>query len=85
MRVPPAETSGFNLQSPGGVGAAVIVNEQVAAGCEELAADGEADTLGTGGDESTLAVELMHGGTGEVVSIASIWFEADPGPEGALS
>jgi hypothetical protein len=39
------------------------VDEHVTAGREQLAADGETDTLGAGGDEGAFAVESMHGET----------------------
>ena len=67
MSVASAERLRFSLQSAGRIGAAAIVNEHVAAGREQLAADCETDTLGAGGDEGALAVKSMHGKRGELV------------------
>ena len=41
------------------------MNEHVAAGRQQVAADGETDTLGAGGNEGTFAVEFIHGGKKE--------------------
>src|SRR6185295_6238167 len=60
VSVPSAERFRFSLQSAGGIGAAAVVNEDVAAGREQLTAGGETDTLGACGDECAFAVELMH-------------------------
>lgn len=61
VSVPSAERFRFSLQSAGGIGAAAIVNKNVAAGREQLAADSETNTLSAGGDEGAFAVEFMHG------------------------
>ena len=70
VSVAPAEPLRLGFEAAGGIGAAAVVNEYVAAGREHLAADGEADTLGAGGDEGALAVKFMHGRS-EESSIAS--------------
>lgn len=61
MSVASGGRPGFNLQCAGRIGAAAIVNEDVAAGREQLAADGETDTLGAGGDQRAPAEKFMHG------------------------
>ena len=66
VSVPSAERFRFSLQAAGGIGAAAIVNEYVAAGWEQLAADSETDTLGAGGNEGAFAAKFMHGETGDV-------------------
>ena len=61
MGITATELSGFGLKFAGRIGAAAVVDEDIATGRQQLAADGEADTLCAGGDEGALALELMHG------------------------
>ena len=56
-----AELSGLGGEIARTVGAAAVVHEDIATGAEQVRADGEADALGTGGDEGAFAEEFAHG------------------------
>ena len=45
-------------------GAAVVVNENITACCQKMAADGQTDALGPGRDERALAGKFCDGGHG---------------------
>ena len=55
LAVAPAEGGSLCFQGAGGLGAAMAVHKNIAAGGEQVAGDGEADAVGASGDERAFA------------------------------